>query len=26
VKGVTYAGLRVWEEDGRFIAKCVLDV
>jgi len=26
VKGVTYAGLRVWKEDGRFVVKCVLDV
>lgn len=26
VKGVTYAGLRVWEKDGLFIAQCVLDV
>jgi len=26
VKGVTYAGLRVWEEDERFMAQCVLDV
>lgn len=26
VKGVTYAGLRVWRDDGRFKVKCVLDV
>ncbi|HDL85223.1 MAG TPA: archease [Candidatus Acetothermia bacterium] len=26
VKGVTYAGLRVWQENGRFIAQCVVDV
>ena len=26
VKGVTYAGLRVWEENRRFTAQCVLDV
>jgi len=26
VKGVTYAGLRVWQEDALFIAQCVLDV
>jgi len=26
VKGVTYAGLRVWKEDGRFVVNCVLDV
>ena len=26
VKGVTYAGLLVWEEDERFITQCVVDV
>ncbi len=26
VKGITYAGLRVWEEDDRFITQCVVDV
>jgi SHS2 domain-containing protein len=26
VKGVTYAGLRVWQERGEFFAKCVVDV
>ena len=26
VKGITYSGLRVWEEDGMFFAECVLDV
>jgi SHS2 domain-containing protein len=26
VKGATYAGLRVWQENGQFIAKCVVDV
>lgn len=26
VKGATYAGLRVWQEDGQFVAQCVVDV
>ena len=26
VKGVTYSGLRVWQEKGMFFAECVLDV
>jgi SHS2 domain-containing protein len=25
VKGVSYAGLQVWEEDGRWTAQCVVD-
>lgn len=25
VKGVTYAGLRVWEQEGQWIAQCVVD-
>jgi len=26
VKGVTYSGLRVWQESGRSIAQCVVDI
>jgi len=25
VKGITYAGLRVWEQEGQWIAQCVVD-